>query len=152
MRQSTSCGIVALTKFMILGTSMSGKTTVRRQIQLLYGLEFTNSEREKFRKLILDNLRSASTLIYFRIDTSGIQLSAVVREVCHTPTFFPSWADFQYQKLAALTPLHAVNSCVWSHATVARYAEAFRYLLSIPAVCRLMHSEDWHGINGNIDL
>jgi len=76
-----------------LGTSLSGKTTIYKQLRALYGYEFTEHEREDIRATILDNLMTASLLVAFRIDDSGIQLSAeahTVRTAWPSPHLLPS--------------------------------------------------------------
>jgi len=65
----------------LLGTSLSGKTTIHRQLSALCGYRFTKHEREDIRVRILDNLVSASLLVSFKIDDSGIQLSTEARKV-----------------------------------------------------------------------
>ena len=67
---------------MTLGTSLSGKATIYRQLRALKGHEFTEGEREEVRASILDNLTSASLLIYFRIEDSGIKLCTEAQVVC----------------------------------------------------------------------
>ncbi len=66
---------------MVLGTSLSGKTTIHRQIHALCGYQYTEDEREEIRAIILDNLISASLLVSFRFDHSGIQLSKEAHKV-----------------------------------------------------------------------
>ena len=40
----------------------------------------------------------------------------------------------------------------YSHDIVVRYVEAFRSLLRIPEIRRLMRSEDWQGLHDNVEL
>ncbi len=66
---------------MVLGTSLSGKTTIHRQIRALCGYQYTEDEREEIHAIILDNLISASLLVSSRFDHSGIQLSKEAHKV-----------------------------------------------------------------------
>ena len=62
----------------------------------MYGHGFSDSDREEFRASIFNNLLTASLLIYFKIDNSGIQLSASELKVCRA--------------LASVRFLHALTS------------------------------------------
>ena len=62
-------------KLCVLGNSLSGKSTICRQIQALGGGKLSDDVREAVREVVLDNLASASLLLYFRVGVSGIELS-----------------------------------------------------------------------------
>ena len=66
----------------ILGTSLSGKSTVYRQIQAMQGYEFSEGQREDYRATILENLTSVSILISFRVRDAEIELDEVAQRVC----------------------------------------------------------------------
>lgn len=76
--------VLALTKCcrLTLGSSLSGKTTVYRQIQSMQGHNFSEGQREEYRATILDNLISASLLLSFRVRDPEIELNAVAQKVC----------------------------------------------------------------------
>ena len=65
-----------------LGNSLSGKTTIYRQLKALNGYELKEYEKEKIRATILDNFMCASLLVYFRFDSSEIELSTEMHKVC----------------------------------------------------------------------
>lgn len=65
----------------IQGSSLSGKTTIFTHLRALNGHEFTDGEKEDARTTILGNLVSASILVSFRIDDSGIDLGTQAYEV-----------------------------------------------------------------------
>lgn len=83
----------------MLGTSLSGKTTVYKQIKFLHGHRISDNEREDFRATILHNVRTAIWQIYSRIDSSESKskskLEAEAGEVCGVVVFtlFSQYSD-----------------------------------------------------------
>lgn len=63
------------------GTSLSGKTTIHKQLSALCGYKFTEDEREEVLARILENLISASLLVCHKIKDSDIQASNEARKV-----------------------------------------------------------------------
>ena len=72
----------------LLGTSLSGKTTIYRQIQALVGNNFSSDSQEVIRSTILQNLRAASLLVYFKIDRYDIEINAAESRVRNTKSAY----------------------------------------------------------------
>ncbi|KAL8788501.1 MAG: hypothetical protein Q9195_007278 [Heterodermia aff. obscurata] len=123
-------------KILIIGASLSGKTTVYRQIRAMHGYCFSEDQRQYFRGVILDNLVTASVLISSGIRFHKIAMSAKARK-----------------DLDALSSLHIVPPYVdYDHATVVCYIEAFRDLLTNPDIIRFMRFWDSGGFHDNVLL
>ncbi|KAF7308116.1 Heterotrimeric G-protein alpha subunit 4 [Mycena kentingensis (nom. inval.)] len=63
-------------KVLLLGSGDSGKSTVLKQMRLIYNLPFSSSETEHFRLLIFDNLVTGLKLILDALPDMGLELDA----------------------------------------------------------------------------
>ena len=143
---------------MVLGTSLSGKTTIHKQLSALCGYKFTEDEREDVLARILENLISASLLVCHKVEDSGIQSSNEARKArvgVAAPSQYP---NSRPQCLDILNSFHLnfIDES-WDtdepHDFIVRYVRAFRELLCNSDIIRcLLRSEDKAGLHDNIEL
>lgn len=73
-------------KLLLLGAGESGKTTIQKQIKLLYLNGFTNDERSGFRLPIFNNIITCIRALAKAVNDFGLELDAPARTACAVVT------------------------------------------------------------------
>ena len=111
-------------KLLLLGTGESGKSTVFKQLRLLYGNGYTIIERQQFllfmRQNSIETMEKLCVALYKKEPTHTVCSSTEFMEICEDPNVDASSKNFEsYHKYPSLTMEKAVAiEKLWSHEAI----------------------------------
>jgi len=70
---SKPLNVLAQVKLLLLGAGESGKSTIFKQMKILYGVGFSEEERDNYKRFVYSNIIEAMKAICEACDTFGIK-------------------------------------------------------------------------------